>query len=347
MVRRRVIRRGDAGGRPVPGRGRQAPTPGTSPSGTDTALAGDEFGSAVWDDVGSGDAAAPPDAGGSGGPRARRRSGGSVGADAYVGDTGNLGADAYVDDEIEGSDDADPGQDATSSRTVVIPRQRPRPHRRVRPAPGGSPGPATGSRPAAAGTGRVKVAAINAAAAARGAGGNEDAEPEPATPAGPAPFRFRLLAGGLAVVLIAALVATGLLARSWYDQRQLDGARDGALAAARQTTVNFVSISAATVDRDLKRISDGATGQFKDEFAHDTAQVRAAVVTNKVDSRGTILRAAVVSANLRSAVVLVAIDATVKNTSAPDGRLSHYRIQVKLSRGASGRWLVSQLQFVG
>ena len=142
--------------------------------------------------------------------------------------------------------------------------------------------------------------------------------------------------------------AGGLLGRRWYDQRQLAQASAEALAAARQTCVNFVSISASTVDADLKRISDGATGEFKDEFTQDTAQVKAAVVQNKVDSHGTVLRAGIVSADKHSAVVLVAVDATVKNTSAPDGRLSHYRIQVNMARdAASGRWLVAQLQFVG
>jgi Mce-associated membrane protein len=166
-------------------------------------------------------------------------------------------------------------------------------------------------------------------------------------PAGPG-RRGRLLAWALLLVLAAVLVAGGLLGRHWYDQRQLDDARSQALAAARQECVNFVSISAAGVDADLKRIADGATGQFKDEFTQDTAQVKAAVVQNKVDSHGTVLRAGVVSADRHSAVILVAIDATVKNTSAPDGRLSHYRIQVNMARdAASGRWLVAQLQFVG
>jgi Mce-associated membrane protein len=160
--------------------------------------------------------------------------------------------------------------------------------------------------------------------------------------------RWRLLALLLLVVLAGALVAAGLAGRSWDDRRQLGAARQQALAAARQTTVNFVSISAATVDADLRRISDGATGQFKDEFTGDMAQIRSAVLDNKVDSHGTVLRAAMVSASRRSAVVLVAVDATVKNTSAPDGRLSHYRIQVNMARDAhSGRWLVAQLQFVG
>lgn len=179
----------------------------------------------------------------------------------------------------------------------------------------------------------------------------EDAAAEEAVadeqPAGPG-RRGRLLAWALLLVLAAVLVAGGLLGRHWYDQRQLADARSQALAAARQTCVNFVSISASTVDSDLKRIADGATGQFKDEFTQDTAQVKAAVVQNKVDSHGTVLRAGVVSADRRTAVVLVAVDATVKNSSAPDGRLSHYRIQVNMARdAASGRWLVAQLQFVG
>jgi Mce-associated membrane protein len=160
--------------------------------------------------------------------------------------------------------------------------------------------------------------------------------------------RARWVVRLLVVALLGALAAAGVFGRQWYNQRQLDTARQQALAAARQVTVDFVSISAATVDQDLKRIADGATGEFRDEFTRDMPQVRAAVVENKVQSKGTVLRAAVVSSDARAAVVLVALDATVKNTKAPDGRLSHYRIQVSLARDAgSGRWLVSQLQFVG
>jgi Mce-associated membrane protein len=153
----------------------------------------------------------------------------------------------------------------------------------------------------------------------------------------------------LALLLLAAVVATlAVTGQRWYQQQRLDAARQDALAAARQTTVDFVSISAATVDRDLQRISAGATGAFKDEFTRGLTQVRTAVVENKVSSTGTVLRAALVSGDRDSAVVLVAIDASVKNTGAPDGRISHYRIQVDLAVDpSSGRWLVSRLQFVG
>jgi Mce-associated membrane protein len=155
---------------------------------------------------------------------------------------------------------------------------------------------------------------------------------------------WRLLAA--CTVLVVALAAAVFGGYRWYGDRALDNAHEAALAAARQTAVNFVSVSASSVDRDLQRIVAGATGEFKDEFVRGQAQVRAAIVENKVESTGTVLRAGLVSGDRRSAVVLVAVDATVKNVKAPDGRPSHYRIQVDVTRDG-GAWLVSRLQFVG
>jgi Mce-associated membrane protein len=158
--------------------------------------------------------------------------------------------------------------------------------------------------------------------------------------------RGRLTRWASMAVLAAAILVIAVQGRQWYELRQLDSAREQALAAARQTTVNFVTISAGSVDRDLQRVADGATGDFKDEFTKGLAQVRAAVIENKVDSQGTVLRAAIVSADRSSAIVLVAVDATVHNVNAPDGRLTHYRIRTNLAR-VGGAWLVSKLEFVG
>jgi Mce-associated membrane protein len=184
----------------------------------------------------------------------------------------------------------------------------------------------------------------------------EEAEPTAARPVGTRrhrrkritarPARRRLTVWAAIVVIVCALTATAVQGWQWDQQRRLETARQQALAAARQTTVNFVTISAASVDRDLRRVADGATGDFKDEFTRSMPQVRAAVVENKVDSQGTVLRAAVVSADRTNAVVLVAVDATVRNVNAPDGRLAHYRIRVNLAL-VEDAWLVSTLEFVG
>ncbi|MFI5909188.1 hypothetical protein [Dactylosporangium sp. NPDC051541] len=177
------------------------------------------------------------------------------------------------------------------------------------------------------------------------------AKPSPRRPVGSA--RRRLTRPSprtvlLALLVCAALAAAGVLGQRWYAGRSLEQAHQQAVAAAKQTTVDFVSVSAGSVDRDLQRIVAGATGDFRDEFTRGQAQVRAAVVENNVDSKGTVLRAALVSGDKHAAVVLVAVDATVKNAKAPDGRASHYRIQVDMARDRdSGRWLVAKLQFVG
>ncbi|MEU5948455.1 hypothetical protein ABZ793_23240 [Micromonospora sp. NPDC047465] len=163
-----------------------------------------------------------------------------------------------------------------------------------------------------------------------------------------APPARRALTGLLVALLAGTLALAGVHAHRWYGHQELEKARQGAVAAAKQASVDFVSVSAASVDRDLQRISAGATGDFKEEFTRGQSQVRAAVVENKVESHGSALRAGLVSGDRRRAVVLVAVDATVKNVKAPEGRPSHYRIQMDMVRDEdSGAWLVSRLQFVG
>ncbi|MGC5019282.1 hypothetical protein [Micromonospora sp. DT47] len=239
---------------------------------------------------------------------------------------------------------AKPGVPGRASQRRIVPRQLPRPAEPIEdllkrldrepvedPAevedPAGGDDPANADGPPEEGTGERPAD-----------------EPAAAAPAG----RGRMLVVLLVAVLAATVTAAGVTGHRWYVDRATDQARQEALAAARQASVTFVSVSAASVDRDIQRITAGATGDFKDEFTRGQSQVRAAVVENKVDSRGSVLRAGLVSGDRRRAVVLVAVDATVKNVKAPQGRPSHYRIQLDMVRDkGSGRWLVSRLQFVG
>src|SRR6476660_5753464 len=176
------------------------------------------------------------------------------------------------------------------------------------------------------------TATVDEAGEADSADGSDAAQPVGRTTGRFTAWRPNPLTALLVVLLAGALAAAGVFGHRWYADRQLDAAHQAAVAAARQTTVNFVSVSAASVDRDLQRITAGATGEFKDQFTQGQAQVRAAVVENKVGSRGSVLRAALVSGDRDHAVVLVAVDATVKNVKTPDGRPSHYRIQVDMAR---------------
>ena len=77
-------------------------------------------------------------------------------------------------------------------------------------------------------------------------------------------------------------------------------------------------------------------------------EVRTAVMENEVQSAGTVLRAGLVSGDLDSAVVIVAVDATVKK-QAPRGPAVPLPDPARPGpwTPSTGAWLVSRLQFVG
>jgi Mce-associated membrane protein len=94
------------------------------------------------------------------------------------------------------------------------------------------------------------------------------------------------------------------------------------------------------------RVLDGATGQFRTEYAKGRDQVVSLIVQNKVKSSGQVLESGVVSSNSRHATVLLVVDSTVKNTAQPAGQVRHYRIQMQMSH-EHGAWKASALEFVG
>jgi Mce-associated membrane protein len=151
----------------------------------------------------------------------------------------------------------------------------------------------------------------------------------------------------LAVLLAAASVGLAVTVKAHLDDRDaLDTARNAAVAAARQEIVNLDSLSWKTVDEDLKRVLDGATGTFKDQFSRAQQDLKPVVVQRKSESTGQVLFAGVVRADTDTATVLVAVDRTVKDSTDPTGAVAHDRWRVDLEKHG-GRWLVSDLQPVG
>ena len=122
--------------------------------------------------------------------------------------------------------------------------------------------------------------------------------------------------------------------------------RADALAAARQIAVNFSTLDYRHFDQDIARVTSGATGSFRSDFAGQAAQIKQVVVADKSTSTGQVGQVAFVSSSPTSARALVVLDATVTNTSATTPTARHYRVQLDLTK-VHGRWLASQLTFVG
>jgi Mce-associated membrane protein len=151
----------------------------------------------------------------------------------------------------------------------------------------------------------------------------------------------------IGLALVAALVLAVVLGRQALDQRTRTQDRSAALAAARQIAVNFSTLDYRTFDRDTARVTATATGPFRSDFAAQAAQIKKVVVADRSVSSGQVAQAALVSSTPTTARVLLALDASVTNTSTtttPAAR--HYRVQLDLTK-VHGRWLANQLQFVG
>lgn len=160
------------------------------------------------------------------------------------------------------------------------------------------------------------------------------------------PVRRRVAFAALAVLTVAALVGIGVLAPRISSAAARDDQRADVLHAARQQTVNFTTLDYRHLDRDLGRVLRGSTGDFRKQFQAGTKNLTDLVTANKAVAKGEVLDAGLVSSDSDSAVVLVVADSTVINTASPNGEQRHYRLQLHLVRD-QGRWLVSDLTFVG
>lgn len=170
-----------------------------------------------------------------------------------------------------------------------------------------------------------------------------DLDPAPADSSGRTVLITRLLSA-LAVVLLAAAVALTLVIRAHRaDRGGFEQARSDSLVAARQLLLNLDAISAPTIDADVKRVTDGATGDFKDSFIKAQPDLKKIVMANSTQSSGNIQSAGIVRADLDSSTVLVAVDRRVKDKSNPNGAVAHDRWQLAMEKH-DGRWLVADLQ---
>lgn len=185
------------------------------------------------------------------------------------------------------------------------------------------------------------LAARPAGPVSAGEGGPEHDAPPRLLPSGRAFAWAGLVAAAVACLVLLALVVPRLSDASAREQRRTE-----ILAAARQHAVNFTTLDYRRLERDLGRVLEGATGKFRRQFRAGTADLTELVTRNQAVSRGEVLEAGIVTDDADSARVLVVADSTVTNTAETQPQKRHYRLQLDLVR-QGGRWLVSDLQFVG
>lgn len=157
----------------------------------------------------------------------------------------------------------------------------------------------------------------------------------------------RWVAGGLAVVLLALLVATGLVlaGRDEVDEG-LTTAQHDVAAAARTEALAFLTVDHRDMDPLVDAVLDGATGDFAEQYAAQRETLTSEAVRTEATSTPEVVALGVGDQDDDSATVLVAANSTVTNAgTGSDGQVRYYRLRLELVR-EDGRWLTSDLRFV-
>lgn len=126
------------------------------------------------------------------------------------------------------------------------------------------------------------------------------------------------------------------------SQQNLDVTR----AAAAQVQA-FLGIDHRKVDDQAQVVLDGATGEFKQQYAEELASLRRSARAQESTAEATVLEVGISDITASTATVFVAADTEV-TSKATDGtsRTVPWRIQLDMVKEGD-RWLTAGLQFVG
>lgn len=177
--------------------------------------------------------------------------------------------------------------------------------------------------------------------------------PEAAAPIPePAPAPRQSLGSGL----VAALAVTGLgvamliAALLWttvklHNADAVTDARSTALAAAKTFSLELSTYDYHTLDKDFGAVINHSTGTFKSDFTKASKDLQPLITKYQATSTGRVAAAGVQDATTDSAVVVLFVDQTVKNSSATTPRVDRNRLRVTLQHSGSG-WLVNKVEIL-
>ena len=152
-----------------------------------------------------------------------------------------------------------------------------------------------------------------------------------------------LLVPVLIGALVAALAGAGFFGWKFWQQHQLDQAREAAQRSAVSYAQVLTSVDSNNVDDNFKQVLDGATGEFKDMYSKSSVELRQLLIENKATAHGVVVESAVQEASKDRAVVLLFVDQSVANTKLPDPRIDRSRMKMTLEK-VDGSWRASKVE---
>lgn len=158
-----------------------------------------------------------------------------------------------------------------------------------------------------------------------------------------APRTWKLVTGGLAVLLMVTLVVLFAVWQGSSDRRDREGAEKAALDAAKTSAVSMTSYDYRRLDKDYAWVNDRATADFAKQYREANKPLRGIVEKLKATARGTVSEAAATSESSTEVRVLLFIDQKITNTTSEETRSDRSRV-VMLMVKRDGAWLVDDVQ---
>jgi Mce-associated membrane protein len=151
------------------------------------------------------------------------------------------------------------------------------------------------------------------------------------------------LVGILVAVVLAGLV--GWLSYRFQVSHRDAERRDLFIQVGKQAALNLTTIDYREADSDIKRILDGATGQFHDEFAQRSQPFVSVVKQAKSKSVGTITEAGLESQTPDAAQVLVAVSVKTSTADGAEQDPRAWRMRISVQK-VGDQAKVSNVRFV-
>ena len=144
------------------------------------------------------------------------------------------------------------------------------------------------------------------------------------------PVRCATLFGLAVVVALGGL--TGWLGFRAHQSQQAQAQRSQFLQVARQGALNLTTIDWQHADADVRRILDGATGEFYDDFAKRSQPFIDVLRQAKATTVGKITEAGLESETPGSAQALVAVSVQTSNAGESDPVPRAWRMRITVQR---------------
>lgn len=157
---------------------------------------------------------------------------------------------------------------------------------------------------------------------------------------------WKVLASCLTLIVIAGLL--GFSGWMIWQHRQAEHRQQLAAeytAAARQTVVTLMSLDFNHAQDAVKNILDNSTGEFREDFEAQSKDFVKLAQDAKVVTEANVTGAAVDTMDDKNAVVLVAVNTQVTNTSGANKQARPWRVAVNMVREGD-QIKLSKVEFV-